>query len=166
MIYTLIHNKGNLHLLAHRRHVTINVTLSSEEVLLRPRSLLLSIEGPGAEWLELQASWFRLGELWFWGEFLIDLLPLQFAVVIEMDADCCCWCWFFIGDLGRRASISGVVTTRWGASGGGFRPPPPCHTLPSLSAKFLTYAWKYSNFPARNPVNTDNNGRKVHVHSD
>ncbi|KAE9464862.1 hypothetical protein C3L33_03240, partial [Rhododendron williamsianum] len=41
--------KSNLHLLAHRRHVTTNVTLSSEEVLLRPQSLLLSIEGPGAE---------------------------------------------------------------------------------------------------------------------
>ena len=70
-------------------------------------------------------------------------LPLEeLAAVREIDIDCC---WFFIGDLGRRASISGVVTTRWGASGGGFLPPPPCQTLPSLSAKFLMYAWKLTN---------------------
>jgi len=36
----------------------------------------------------------------------------ELAVVREIDTDCCCCCWFFIGDLGRRASISGVVTTR------------------------------------------------------
>lgn len=98
------------------------------------------VHGGGARGLGPEGSWFRMcteGTDWFWGEFPVALL-LELAVV-ERDVDCCCW-FFCGGDLGLKLSMSGVVTTRWGASSGGFRPPPPCQTFPSLSAKFLQYA--------------------------
>ena len=124
-------------------------TLSSEDILPASRPPLKAsignAHGAGVDGLELDASWFILTTFGIWGEFPACRLFDELAVVREreMEADdccCCCCCWFFNGDLGRRASISGVVTTRWGASGGGFRPPPPCQTFPSLSAKLLTYA--------------------------
>lgn len=121
----------------------ISKSLSSKGIFPLSRPLKPSIgeaHGAGVEGLELDASWFKK-VLGFWGEFPAALLLEELAVVREMDADCCCCCWFFIGDFGLRDSISGVVMTRWGASGGGFRPPPPCQIFPSLSAKFLTYAW-------------------------
>ena len=123
----------------------MSTPLSSEDILPVSRPLKASIgeaQGAGVDGLELEASWFILRAFGFWGELPAGLLFDELAVVREMEVDCCCCscCWFFIGDLGRRDSISGVVMTRWGASGGGFRPPPPCQTFPSLSPKFLTYA--------------------------
>lgn len=97
--------------------------------------------GPhGTIWLGLENCWLRGGGRWLCGELAAGLLPEEEAPVREIEAVWFC-CWVFIGDLGLRASTSGVVWTRWVASGGGFRPPLPCQTLPSLSTKFLRYAY-------------------------
>lgn len=93
---------------------------------------------------ELETSWLMLSNdgtvgIGCWGINGAGGLLDELAVV-EIEG---CGCWFFAGgDFGRRLSMSGVVSTRWGASGGGFRPPPPCQTFPSLSAKFSQYACK------------------------
>lgn len=89
---------------------------------------------------DVDASWLRMGTdetEGFCGELPNGLLLLE-LLTKGMEGGC----WLFCGgDFGRRLSISGVVATKWGASGGGFRPPPPCQTLPSLSVKFLRYPY-------------------------